>query len=93
MRKALAGSMVAVTLAVFGLGGSALAAGGPRSAELTAPTCGEARAKAEKKATEVCAKAGGLAWTEYSADCEDDTQLMPGVPVTLQVHFLCGADL
>lgn len=92
MRKAMVGSLVAMTVALLGPG-SLLAVGGPRTAQLTGASCVEARAKAEKKANDECSKAGGLAWTEYSADCEDDTQSLPGVPVTLDVHFLCGADL
>lgn len=69
------------------------AVSGPRDLEVTAASCPSARELGTKKATEACAKHGGLAWTEFSMDCDADETLLPGVPVTMQVHFLCGADL
>ena len=93
MKRAWGALLVVVLAWVLAIPGAARAVGGPRTLDVTAASCPAAKELATKKATEACAKHGGLAWTEFSLDCEADTELLPGVPVNLQVHFLCGSDL
>lgn len=93
MRRA---TLLLGAVAVLGLPcwpGPAFGGGGPRQGEASGATCVEAREKARALATKACDKQGGLAWIEFSVDCDTEEQLMPGVPVSLQVHYLCGADL
>ncbi len=93
MRRATLLLAVASAVGVSCWCGPAFGGGGPRQDEASGPTCVEAREKARALATKACDQQGGLAWTEFSIDCDTDEQVMPGVPVSLQVHYLCGADL